>query len=180
MSAKPAVADRVKVWDPAVRIFHWGLVAAFALAWISSEDAETLHHLAGYVVLGLVAFRILWGFVGSRHARFTDFVPKPGQLTGYVGAALRGRERRYLGHNPAAALMILFLLAIMVVIGGSGWLMTTDWGWGSEVLEGVHEAAANLTLLAIAVHVGAAIYESWRHRENLVRAMFTGYKRPEA
>ncbi|ANQ83356.1 cytochrome b561 family protein [Azoarcus olearius] len=169
--------ERVKVWDLPVRLFHWSLVAAFLTAWLSADDAETLHQGAGYCALGLVAFRVLWGFVGCRHARFVDFVPSPQGLFGYLRAALRGQEPRYRGHNPAAAVMILFLLAMVGVIGATGWAMTTDWGWGADWLEEIHEAAAHLTLAAVAVHVAAAIYESWRHRENLVRAMVDGYKR---
>lgn len=169
--------ERVRVWDLPVRLFHWGLVAAFATAWMTAEEAEAAHQAAGYTALGLVAFRILWGFVGCRHARFADFVPTRAGLAAYLRAALHGREPRYRGHNPAAAVMILFLLAMVILIGGTGWAMTTDWGWGSEWLEEAHEAAVNLTLAAVAVHVAAAIYESWRHRENLVRAMVSGYKR---
>lgn len=168
---------RVRVWDLPVRVFHWSLVAAFALAWLSADDAETLHHWAGYAALALVAFRVVWGFVGSRHARFADFVPRPAALRAYVAAMLRGREPRHLGHNPAAAAMIVFLLAMVVLTGTTGWLTTTEWGWGSEWLEELHEGAANLMLAAVGVHVAAAIYESLRHRENLVRAMFTGFKR---
>lgn len=170
-------SERIRVWDLPVRVFHWGLVAMFATAWLTSEDAETPHRWAGYVALGLLAFRFVWGFVGSRHARFADFVPRPAVLRDYVGRLLRGREPRHLGHNPAAAVMILFLMAMVALIGTTGWLMTTDWGWGSELLEELHEGAVNATLLAVVVHVAAAVFESLRHRENLVRAMFTGYKR---
>jgi len=168
---------RVKVWDPAVRIFHWSLVAAFAVAYVTADDADFVHQWSGYAALALVAFRVLWGLIGTRHARFSDFVPRPAKLIEYVRLVLRGRESRYLGHNPAAAIMILFLLLAVGMIGVSGWLLTTDWGWGSEVLEDIHETAVNITLVAITLHVFAAIYESFRHRENLVRSMFTGYKR---
>lgn len=169
--------DRVKIWDPAVRIFHWGLVAAFAVAYFTADDYRDVHEWAGYVALGLIAFRLVWGVIGSRYARFSDFVPGPKRLKEYVRLALKGREPRHLGHNPAAAIMILFLLLATSVIGISGWLLTTDWGWGSGVLEEVHEISVNVTLVAIALHVSAAIYESIHHRENLIRAMFTGYKR---
>jgi len=170
-------ADRIRVWDIPVRVFHWGLVAMFATAYLTSDDAEAPHLWAGYAALALVAFRLGWGFVGSRHARFADFVPRLAVLRDYVGRLLRGQEPRHLGHNPAAAVMILFLLAMVGVIGATGWLMTTDWGWGSEVLEELHAGAVNLTLSAVVLHVAAAIFESVRHRENLVRAMVTGYKR---
>lgn len=169
--------DRVKVWDPAVRIFHWGLVAAFFIAYFAAADYRDIHEWAGYVVLGLIACRLIWGVIGSRYARFRDFVPGPRRLTDYVRLVLKGQEPRYLGHNPAAAIMILFLLLANSVIGITGWLLTTDWGWGNGVLEDVHVIAVNTTLIAIALHVSAAIYESFHHRENLIRSMFTGYKR---
>jgi len=169
--------DRVKVWDPAVRVFHWSLMTAFAVAYFTANDAGVVHQWSGYAALALVAFRLLWGVIGTRHARFSDFVPRPAKLADYVRRMIRGLEPRYLGHNPAAAIMILFLLLATAVIGVSGWLLTTDWGWGSEVLEEVHETTVNITLVAIALHVGAAIYESFRHRENLISSMFTGYKR---
>lgn len=169
--------DRVKVWDPAVRIFHWSLVTAFAVAYFIVDSNRTIHEWAGYIALGLVAFRLIWGVIGSRHARFSDFVPGPKRLIDYLRRALKRQEPRYLGHNPAAAIMILFLLVAVGVIGVSGWLLTTDWGWGSETIEEVHEISVNFTLVAIALHVAGAIYESVRHRENLIRAMVTGYKR---
>ena len=153
--------DRVKVWDPAVRIFHWSLVAAFAVAYFTADDAGVVHQWSGYAALGLVAFRLLWGAIGSRHARFSDFVQSPKRLIGYVRLALVGQEPRYLGHNPAAAIMILFLLIAVGVIGISGWLLTTDWGWGSTIIEEVHELAVNIALVAIALHVGAAVYDHW-------------------
>ena len=169
-------AKPVKVWDLPVRLFHWSLVACFAGAWLSSDDAEALHQWLGYGALGLIAFRLVWGFVGSHHARFANFVPRPGTLAAYVLLMLRRREPRYLGHNPAAAVMILFLIAMVAVIGTTGWLMTTDWGWGSDPLETIHEGAAELALAAVGVHICAAIYESLRHRENLVVARITGIK----
>ncbi|QEA40555.1 cytochrome B [Pistricoccus aurantiacus] len=172
-----ARVDRVKVWDPAVRLFHWSLVTAFAVAYFTPDSSRDIHEWAGYVALGLVVFRLIWGFVGSRHARFSDFVTGPRRFIDYVRQMIRGKEPRYLGHNPAAAIMILFLLVAVGVIGVSGWLLTTDWGWGSKTIEEIHEISVDVTLVAIALHVGAAIYESIHHRENLIRAMFTGYKR---
>ena len=170
-------AGKVRVWDFPVRLFHWSLVTMFATAYFTSDDAEAPHQWAGYVALGLVAFRILWGFIGTPHARFADFVPRPARLATYLGLLARGREPRHLGHNPAAAVMIVFLLTMVAAIGSTGWLMTTDWGWGNETIETLHAVAVKLTLAAIALHVAAAVFESLRHRENLVLSMLTGYKR---
>jgi cytochrome b len=168
-------ARQVRVWDRLVRLFHWSLVAAFAVAFLA-EEGESLHNWAGYVVLGLIAFRLVWGFVGTKHARFADFVPSPRQLVGYLVSLMRGAPERYLGHNPAGGVMILCLLATVLVTAASGWLMTTDRFWGTEWVEELHEAAAYTALALVGVHVLGVVVSSWLHHENLVRAMITGRK----
>lgn len=172
---RPAV---VPVWDPLVRLFHWSLVAAFATAWLS-EPGESLHNAAGYAALGLVAFRLLWGVVGTRHARFRAFVPSPGELLAYLRRLARGNAPRYLGHNPAGGAMIVALLAMVALSAGSGWLSITDRFWGVEWVEELHEAAANLTLGLVGFHVAGVLVSSLVHGENLVRAMITGTKRAD-
>ncbi|MEK0085094.1 cytochrome b/b6 domain-containing protein [Benzoatithermus flavus] len=172
--AGPAAAE-VRVWDPLVRLFHWSLVAAFFTAFLA-EEGETLHDMAGYVVLGLIGFRLVWGFVGPKHARFADFVPTPQRLVAYLAGLVRGRPERYLGHNPAGGVMILLLLAAVLVTAGSGWLMTTDRFWGVDWVEELHEVAAYATLALIGVHIAGVVVSSLLHRENLVRAMITGRK----
>jgi cytochrome b len=166
----------LRVWDRFVRLFHWALVASFFTAWATTEHIGLLHKAAGYVALGLVAMRLVWGFVGSRHARFAAFVPSPRALRTYLRAWLRGQEPRCAGHNPLGALMILFLLAAVTVIGVSGWMLTLDAFWGSEIVENLHEAAVDLTLLAVCIHVLANIVGGFRHRENLILSMITGRK----
>ncbi|WHZ12136.1 MAG: Cytochrome b [Burkholderiaceae bacterium] len=183
---KPAVlasratrTETVRVWDPLVRIFHWSLVVAFFGAYALGDDGGQLHQALGYTVLGLVAFRLVWGLIGSRHARFVSFVPSPRRLVGYLRDLIAHREVRYLGHNPAGAVMIVVLLLSLIVTGSTGWLLTTDAFWGSEALAGVHEALANSTLFLVGLHVAGVVFSSLRHRENLVRAMFTGRKRAD-
>lgn len=165
------------VWDLFVRVFHWGLVGTFGAAYVLSEDGGTVHHALGYAVLGLVAARIIWGFAGSYHARFANFIPTPCGFAEYARAMLAGRERRYLGHNPAGGAMVIVLLMLLTATGVTGWLLTTNAFWGSEALETLHGACANAVLLCVALHVGGVLLASWRHRENLVRAMLTGRKR---
>ncbi|WGT51204.1 cytochrome b/b6 domain-containing protein [Thioclava nitratireducens] len=114
---------RVRVWDPLVRIFHWALVATFVIAWFTADEVQPVHEVAGYTVAGLVAFRLIWGIVGGRYARFTQFLRGPGQTLCYLGDMLRGKERRYLGHNPAGALMIVALLISLSGTAFTGWLM---------------------------------------------------------
>lgn len=168
----------VRVWDPLIRIFHWAVVTAVAAAWIL-EDSGRLHEAAGYVVLGLVLLRLLWGMVGTRHARFSDFVPTPRRFLSYVTATAQRRAKRHLGHNPAGGAMIVALLTVLLVTAGSGWLMTTDAFWGTEWVEEFHEFAANVLLVLVAGHLTGVVVSSLMHRENLVLAMFTGRKRAE-
>ena len=173
---RPA-AGSVPVWDPLVRAFHWSLVVAFFGAYLLGDDGGALHQAFGFGAVGLVTLRLLWGFVGSRHARFSSFVPSKGVLLRYLKDVLAHKEARYLGHNPAGAAMIVALLAAIIATGTSGWLMTTDAFWGSEAAEAIHEWAANGTLLLVGLHIAGVAFSSLRHRENLVRAMVTGRKR---
>jgi cytochrome b len=170
--------ETVRVWDPFVRIFHWSLVILFALAWMT-EDLQSLHQPIGYAILGLLALRIVWGFAGSRHARFADFVHTPGATLAYVRDLLAGRAPRLLGHSPLAGMMVLALMAALIATGASGWLMTTDAYRSARWLEEAHEALASLTLGLVTVHVAAVLVISVWHRENLVRAMITGKKLTE-
>jgi cytochrome b len=167
----------VKVWDPLVRTFHWSLLAAFVVAWTTGDELDRIHVLAGYVVLGLVAFRILWGLVGSKHARFTDFVRWPATVAAYVRDIVRFRAKRYVGHNPAGGAMVIALLVMLGLISATGYMMTTDVFWGVEWVEEAHELAVNATLGLVLVHILGVALASFEHRENLVRAMFTGRKR---
>ena len=169
----------VRVWDPLVRLFHWSLVISFTIAWLG-EGGRGLHQGAGYVVLALVGVRLIWGFVGSRHARFRDFVPRPKGLLAYLKSLPSGHPRRYLGHNPAGGAMILLLLAMLILTGGSGWLTTTDAFWGIVWVEDLHKAAANLTMALVCAHLAGVVFSSLAHRENLVLAMITGRKRAES
>lgn len=172
-------AETVQVWDPLVRIFHWSLVLAFFGAYALGDDGGGWHQTLGYTVLGLVAFRLVWGVIGSRHARFTSFVPTPRRAMGYLRDLVARREARHLGHNPAGAMMIVALLLASIGTGCTGWLQTTDAFWGSEAMENVHEGFVNGTLVLIGLHVIGVAFSSLRHRENLVRAMVTGRKRAE-
>jgi cytochrome b len=167
----------IRVWDPFVRAFHWALAASFAVAWISSESSVGLHDAAGYVAGALVTLRIAWGFAGPRYARFAQFVRSPQTVIGYLRAVRHGFERRYVGHNPAGGAMIVVLIGAMAATAFSGWLLTTDAFWGSEVMQRVHSALADGLLASVLVHVGGVAYASVRHRENLVRAMVVGDKR---
>jgi cytochrome b len=165
----------IRVWDLLVRVCHWTLALGFVVAFLT-EEGGLVHQVAGYAA-GAVAVRLLCGFIGSEHARFASFAPGPRRLLGHLADVLRGRDRRYVGHNPAAGAMALALLGLALFLGGTGWMLTTDRFYGMAWLEVVHEGAAYLALGLVCTHVAAALYESVRHRENLPWAMVTGRKR---
>lgn len=180
-SAIPPSADEaaatVRVWDPVVRLFHWTVVACCLLDGFVFDDGKSIHRAIGWVAMGALAVRIVWGFGGSRHARFSDFVPGPRRLADYVLSLIRGREPRHIGHNPAAAVMILALMSLLAATGLTGWMLTLDAFFGETWLEVLHETIVTTIFLLVGVHVAAAIWESLRHRENLILSMITGTKK---
>ncbi len=166
-----------RVWDGFLRFFHWGLVASFTVAWVSGDDWKTLHIWAGYAAAALIAMRLIWGLVGTRYARFSQFVRSPLVVASYVRDVVTGCEARHIGHNPVGGAMIVALLATLTGLCLSGWLLTTDAFWGSELMEAIHETLANLALALVGLHIAGVVWASIRHRENLPGAMITGRKR---
>lgn len=187
--------NTVRVWDPLVRIGHWTLVGAFFIAYFTEENLLTQHVWAGYTVTGIVFFRLIWGFVGTEHARFSSFVRSPGETLRYLGDIARNNAKRFIGHNPAGAAMILALLLSLAVTTYSGLeiyaieenagplagLVSDKSAAGHEAAEEfweeVHEVSANLTLLLVVLHISGVLLASLTHRENLVKAMITGRKK---
>ena len=194
----------VPVWDPLVRLFHWTLFISFCAAWftegelfeglqdrLNGEWLQLVHIWAGYTIAGLLVFRLLWGFVGPRYARFSDFVYSPGIVLAYVRDVLTLRARRTLGHNPAGGAMIVALLLGLTATVVTGLaLYGADKGLGPlaamlaessdaviDTIKEAHEVATNFTLLLVAGHLLGVVWETLLHRENLVRAMITGRKR---
>ncbi len=210
----------IRVWDPVVRIGHWSLVAAFFTAYFTEGKPLTAHVWAGYLVAAVVALRLVWGAVGTRHARFGGFVRSPLAGLRYLRDVATGRARRYLGHNPAGAAMIVVLLLSLTCTAASGMVLYAyDKGAGplapllveqpaakapvaapaaepgslqqrvetvkrhhrksgaGRTWKEIHEFFANFTLFLVIVHVSGVVLSSLAHRENLVRAMFTGRKR---
>ena len=184
-----------RVRDPLVRFGHWGLAAAFAVAWLTGEEWEAVHVFAGYGVAAIVALRVVWGLVGPRTALFASFVPGPRAVLAYLRGLVRGNAPRYLGHDPAGAAMVLALLLSLVATAGTGMaLLAVEEGEGplagivaagtehdgrEEVLEEAHELFAEGSLALVIVHVLGVLASSLAHRENLVRSMLTGRKRAQ-
>ncbi|MBH0239744.1 cytochrome b/b6 domain-containing protein [Methylobrevis sp. L22] len=141
------------------------------------DDGKSAHRYVGYTLAAALAVRLVWGFAGTRHARFSDFVAGPRTTAAYLSALVRGEEPRYIGHNPAAAVMMLTLMALVAATATTGWMSGLDAFWGEEWLEELHGALANGIMVLAGLHAIAALFESWRHRENLVWSMVTGRKR---
>ncbi len=169
-SAMPAPG--VRVWDLPTRLFHWSMVICFVGAWLTREGdgQRLLHVLFGYTLFGLIGIRLIWGVIGTRYARFAEFIRGPRAVIDY----LSGKATRYIGHNPAGAIAIVLMLALGLGSGITGWLMAS--GRAGEGLEDIHEFFANGSLAVVIVHVLGVIWSSLRHRENLPRAMLTGKK----
>jgi len=190
-SAPTPPPARVRVWDPFVRLFHWGLGAAVLLAFLTEDAFLGLHTGAGYAVLILIGARLIWGLIGPHHARWASCVRGPGATLAYLRTVLRGHPPRYLGHNPAGAAMALALmtgfgltaLTGVAVLGAgelAGPLAPLLQGVSSATahdLKEVHEFLAWATLALVPLHLLGTALSSLQHRENLVRGMIDGYKR---
>lgn len=169
--------DRVLVWDLPLRVFHWVLAASFAGAFLTaeSERLRDLHLLFGYTFVGAIGFRLVWGFVGTRHSRFSELRFGPAAVARYLRQLLAGRPERHAGHGPVAVLMIPLLLGLGLVVAGSGWAVYAE--VGGDWLEEVHEVAALAMLGVVVAHVLGVVVVSLAQRENLVLPLLSGRKR---
>ena len=173
----PPAAPAVKVWDRPVRVLHWTLVVSIALGWLTTFVWFGAHQPVGWVALAAIGLRFVWGFIGSGHARFAQFMRAPRATLAYLRQTRLGTEPRHLGHNPLGAWMIVALMLCVLVLCVTGWLYTTDAFWGNERVETWHRGFAWGLLGLAALHVGGVIFTSYRQRENLVRSMLNGEKR---
>lgn len=173
----PALSEPSRpVWDLFVRVFHWTLVGTVLLNQFVLEEGETPHEWAGYLAAALVVARVVWGFIGSRHARFSDFFPTPSRLLRHVQAMRAGHPEHHWGHNPLGALMVFALLTTVIALGLTGWLQTTDAYWGVEWVQELHEALAEGLLWLAGLHAASALVMGRIERTRLIKAMVTGTK----
>ena len=166
----------VLVWDFPVRVFHWLLVVSFAGAWLSSESEawQMIHYAFGYTAVVLVVFRVLWGLVGTRYARFSQFIKGPAETIHHMKSLLMGKQHSDVGHNPAGALAMTSLMVLILLIGLSGYWSVKE--FLGDFMSGAHETISNLALVVVLIHTAAAIMMSFMQKENLVRSMVTGIK----
>jgi len=182
--------QQIMVWDPLVRFFHWSLVSAFTIAYITEDELLTIHSWAGYLIMGLLTIRFIWGFIGTRYARFSDFCYRTETIKQFIKDTLRLKAKRYLGHNPAGGAMVFLLMISLFITTTTGilllgadeqsgpladWFVQSNSLWAS-LFEEVHEFFANFTLFLIIIHIAGVLVESLIHKENLVSAMISGFK----
>lgn len=171
--------SRVLVWDIPTRIFHWSLVLCFVIAYLTSDSErwQLWHVSAGYTFGLLLLFRLIWGVVGTRYARFSNFVQSPKAIIAYMGSLLTRHPTHYIGHNPAGAWAIIAMLGLGLLTVLTGWASFNDYG---DWIGKLHEGIVNGLLVVIVIHVGGVVASSFLHRENLVRAMVNGHKQGNA
>ena len=194
--AKQSGTRQVQVWDAAVRVFHWLLVALIAFMWWSGRqkgDWLNYHFYAGYAILTLLIFRIIWGFVGGTHARFADFIYGPGAIIAYLKTLPSRTAAKFAGHNPVGGWSVVLMIVCVAVQAGTGLFANNeDYGFEGPLaklvsgatstwLTGIHRVSINVLLALIAVHISAVVYYLVYKKENLIAPMFHGRKQlPEA
>ncbi|MEO8443923.1 MAG: cytochrome b/b6 domain-containing protein [Gammaproteobacteria bacterium] len=171
--------NKALIWDLPVRTFHWTLATSFTGAFLlaDGERFRNIHVMFGYTVLALVVFRLVWGFIGTRYAQFRSFSYHPRDIAAYVLRLLRGDHPHYAGHNPVGSFAIWAILIFATLTGLTGYATYNE--FGGDALEYLHEFCANAWLLIVGLHIGGVIVSSLLERDNLARAMVTGYKRAE-
>lgn len=199
-------AKTIKVWDIGVRIFHWSLVLFFTVSYITGDELDTVHAWSGYAIVLLLLFRLVWGFVGTKYARFSNFIYSPARVKEYLNSLKNETPIHYLGHNPAGGWMVVLLLVFLSLTVWTGLEAYAAEGHGplaqvsmspinnayadddddhegkggekheDSVWEDVHEFFVNTTLALVIIHIGGVVVSSRLHRENLVKAMLTGNK----
>lgn len=183
--------NTIKVWDPFVRVFHWTLALAFIIAYVTEEDFLSIHSFAGYTIISLILLRIIWGLIGTRYARFSEFIYSRQTITQFLKDTLRLKAKRYIGHNPAGGAMIMLMIVSLLLTTLTGLAVygaeeqlgpmadlfsNANSMWG-ELFEETHEFLANFTLLLVFIHIAGVVVESLIHKENLAKSMIHGRKK---
>ena len=167
-----------KLWDPLIRLFHWSIAAIFVANYFINEAGEDWHQWLGYVAVVWLFVRFFWGFFGKGAARWADFFPTRANLTAHVTALISGEQYHRFGHSPLGGLVMILMMLCILSLGISGFMMEEiDYFWGEDWVENLHSWSANVLMALVSVHIFAALYESYRLKENLPLSMITGKRR---
>ncbi len=182
--------QRIRVWDPLVRIFHWSLAICFLVAYVVEDDRLNLHVLAGSIIFGLIIFRLVWGIMGTEHSRFADFICSFKQIKQHLLDLVSLRPACHIGHTPIGGVMIILLLLGLLLLTLSGVILYAQEGAHlpfaglmavdldtALFIENLHGWIANMLALLVLFHIAGVLLESLLQKQNLVRAMITGYKK---
>jgi cytochrome b len=172
-----AGARPLEVWDPLVRLVHWGLALTILANAVLTDPEGDLHAWLGYIAAALIATRLAWAVIGPRPARFSAFPPSPRRAAAHVRAMMAGDRTVHLSHNPLGALMVYNLWLSVIVLGATGYMMTTFRFFGVDWVEETHELVFGWLIASVVLHVAGVAFDSWRSDVNLVRAMIDGRKR---
>lgn len=170
------MSQKVLVWDAPTRVFHWVQALCFLGAYLTfdSEKTRDIHVALGYILFGMIVFRILWGFMGTRYAKFSSFAFGPKRIIGYLVSLFKGKADHFVGHNPIGSVAIWLLLSGGLTLGVTGVMLLQD--DVADIVEDIHGYATNAMLIVIGIHLLGVFASSFLHKENLVRAMITGFK----
>ncbi|MBO6550573.1 MAG: cytochrome b/b6 domain-containing protein [Rhizobiales bacterium] len=170
-------ARSIMVWDPLVRLIHWTLAVAIILNGGIVDEESSLHEWIGYLAVGLIGVRLIWGLIGSEHARFSAFPLNPVAAIRHFVALSRGDKTVHLSHNPIGALMVYNIWLTVLLLGITGYMMGSFRFFGVDWVEEAHEMAFNWLVFSIILHIGGVIFDTWRTGVSIVRAMINGRKR---
>lgn len=177
LPAQHDAPDRVKVWDWPLRATHWALAFFVLLAWFTPSTYDSLHRFAGYTVIVLIVFRLAWGFFGTRFSRFHAIGRRLRAASAYLVSLRHGRTGRYRGLNPAGTAMLVLMMLLLAVSTVTGWMSTTVRFFGVPWVEDTHGYVSDAVMVLAIVHVLGVLVMCVLQRENLIRAMITGWKR---
>lgn len=168
----------VKLWDPLIRLFHWSVAAIVVANYFLNEEGDDWHQWLGYIAIAWLTVRFFWGFFGTGAARWSDFFPTRANLTAHIGALVRGEHYHRMGHSPLGGLVMILMMLCILSLGITGFMMEEiDYFWGEDWVENVHSWIANSLIALVAIHIAAAVFESYRLKENLPLSMITGKRR---
>jgi cytochrome b len=167
-----------KLWDPLIRLFHWSIAAIVVGNYFINEEGEDWHQWLGYIAVAWLVVRFFWGFFGAGAARWADFFPTPARLTAHISALVKGEPYHRMGHSPLGGLVMILMMLCILLLGVTGFMMSEiDYFWGEEWVENLHSWIADSLIALVVLHLSAAVFESYRLKENLPLSMITGKRR---